>query len=191
MVARLEVETSTGKKRPWGRRKALSWSSTMPGSTTMRRLSIEFKDAVEVGADIDDDGLTDRLAALGGAAAARQDRHALRGRDLHDAGDVGLALRRDHANRLDLVDRGVGGVAAAGEWIEANLAFDGSAEAGGERAVADAPSRLKPPRSALVRTHAPRSLGGLPTRLNAILCHHKTTISNIIKIKVISPDAMN
>ncbi len=36
-VARLAVATSIGKKSPCGRRNAFSRSSTIPGSTTMRR----------------------------------------------------------------------------------------------------------------------------------------------------------
>lgn len=74
--------------------------------------------------EIDDDAVIDGLAALRGAAAARGDRSPLVAGDLkrpqrlvHGAGD-------HHAGRHDLVKRGVGGIAAAAERVEQDVAAD-------------------------------------------------------------------
>ncbi len=85
-------------------------------------LDIDGEDAVHVLAAIDDEGAADGLAALRGAAAARQDRHALLAGDGERRRDVLLVARHDHAQRLDLVDRRIGAVAAAAERVEQHLA---------------------------------------------------------------------
>ena len=90
---------------------------------------VERDDAVQVLGEIDDDALIDRLAALRGAAAARGDDPAL------VAGDRERPQRLVHgpghhdAKRHDLVERGVGRVAAAVEGVEENIARDGSPQA--------------------------------------------------------------
>ena len=71
-------------------------------------IRVESDDIVEVLADIDDQRLADGLAALRGATAARQDGDAFLGGDLNGAVDVGLGLRYQHADRFNLVVRGVG-----------------------------------------------------------------------------------
>ena len=84
-------------------------------------LDIEREDPVQVFGEIDDDAAVDRLAALRSAAAARGDDQAV------VAGDRKRAQRLidgagDHdPERHDLVERGVGGVAAAVEGAEKDV----------------------------------------------------------------------
>ena len=66
----------------------------------------------------------DRLARLGGAAAARQHRRALLARDRERRLDIRDRARPHHAYGFDLVDGGVGGVAPALERVEQHLALD-------------------------------------------------------------------
>ena len=80
-------------------------------------------------AAIDDEGAVDRLAALRGAAAARQHRHALLARDCQRRGDILSALRHGDAQGLDLVDRRIGRIAPAAEPIEHDLALKLAPEA--------------------------------------------------------------
>ena len=49
--------------------------------------------------------------------------------DLDGDGDVAVARRHEHADRHDLVDRGIGGVAAARRGIEQHLALGLGAQA--------------------------------------------------------------
>ena len=85
-------------------------------------LDVEREDPVQVFGEIDDDAVVDRLAALRSAAAARGDDQAV------VAGDRKRAQRLvdgagDHdPERHDLVERGVGGVAAAVEGVEKDVA---------------------------------------------------------------------
>ena len=88
------------------------------------RLGIEVEHLVQMLADVDHDGLTDRLAALRGAAAAGQHRNAGLGGDLDRAHDVLSRDRDHHAQGLDLIDRGVSAVTAAAESVEQDLAFN-------------------------------------------------------------------
>ena len=79
----------------------------------------------------------DGLAALRGAAAARQHWNAFVRRDLDGDPQVLLGPGHHHADRLHLIDRGIGGVAATGEGIEAHLALDLARQSGGEARVSD------------------------------------------------------
>ena len=74
----------------------------------------------------------DRLAPLRRARAPREHRNALRPRDLEDRLHVLHRLREDDAERLDLVVRGIGGVAPAAEAVEQDLALERLAQALGE-----------------------------------------------------------
>ena len=85
---------------------------------------VDRQHAVEVFTGIDDDRGTHGLAALRGAGAALQHRHAGVLGDLDGAHDVGGIFGHDHADRLDLIDRGIGAVAAAAPAIEQHLALD-------------------------------------------------------------------
>ena len=81
--------------------------------TNGTRFLVEIEDVVEVPAVVDDQRGTNRLSALRGATATRQDRHALVERDLHGDLRIGFTLRHHHADRFDLINRGVGRIAAA------------------------------------------------------------------------------
>ena len=98
-------------------------------------VGVDFEDIFEIPGGVEHQRLAHRLTALGGAAAARQDRHAFLGRDGDGARDVVRALRDDDADGLDLVDRGVGAVAPAAEAVEQHLALDLLAKPGGEGAA--------------------------------------------------------
>ena len=96
---------------------------------------VEREDAVQVLGKVDDDPVVDGLAALRGAAAARGDDPALVPGDrkrpqrlVHGPGD-------HHAQGHDLVERGVGRVAAAVEGVEENVARDLAGETRGKGAV--------------------------------------------------------
>ena len=60
----------------------------------------------------------DGLPGLGRAAAPRRDRHAVRPRQVHGPQDVLARLDEDHAQRMHLVDAGVGGIQGAGDRVE-------------------------------------------------------------------------
>ena len=101
-------------------------------------LGVQLDDLAQILGVVDDQALADGLPGLGGAAAARGHRDAElapeRERRLH----VGIGLRHDHRERLDLIDRGVGAVAAAIERIEQHLACDLALQAPGQRGIAAA-----------------------------------------------------
>ena len=125
MVQRAWVEGSTGKNSLSARRALFRWPSTRPGSTrAVSRLGIDMQDAAQMFGAIDHQRAVDRLPALAGAAAAGQDRDAFIARDRHRGHHVVDRFRHDHADRLHLVDRGVGAVAAAAGAVEQHLALD-------------------------------------------------------------------
>ncbi len=70
-------------------------------------------DLAEEPARVHDDGLTDRLAALGGAGSPRYHGQALFPCDADRLRNVLDGARQDDAQRMDLVDRRVGGVEPA------------------------------------------------------------------------------
>ena len=88
------------------------------------RLRIDVQDAAQMLRAVDHQRAVHRLAALAGAAAARQHRDALLARDRQRRGDVADLLRHDHAERFDLIDRRIGGIAAAVGAAEQYLAAD-------------------------------------------------------------------
>ena len=125
MVARLDVDTSTGNHKPIDLSWRFSSSSTMPGSTVqVRGCSIGLDEPVQVFAVVDDQRAAHGLAGLRGAAAARQQRHALLAGDLGGDAHVLGCPRHHHADRLDLVDRGIGRIASTAEGVEQDLALD-------------------------------------------------------------------
>ncbi len=83
---------------------------------------IDRNHPVEMFAAVDDERPRHRLPALRGAAAARQHRHPLLARDRDRRRRIVAALRHDHPQRLDLVDRRIGRIAPATERIEQHLA---------------------------------------------------------------------
>ncbi len=88
------------------------------------RLLVDFQNAVEVLAVVDDQRFADGLPALRAARAARQDRHALLLGNRNRGPCRLFAARHNHADRLHLVDRSVGGIAAAACGIEQDLAVE-------------------------------------------------------------------
>ena len=83
---------------------------------------VERDDAVQVLGEIDDDAVIDGLAALRRAAAARRDDPAVVPGDAERSQGFVDGARHHHARRHDLVERRVGGIAAAVEPVEENLA---------------------------------------------------------------------
>ena len=94
---------------------------------------IERDQRIQILAGIQHQRFVDRLAVLRGAAAARQYRHALAAGDLQRADDIGLGARHDHAMGAHLVDRGIGAVAPAREFVEQHLGLQFVAQAPFER----------------------------------------------------------
>ncbi len=122
MVARDAVEMSTGYHRPCGFKLPVEFVEHDAGLHRAAPAGdVEIEDAVEVLRAVHHQRWADGLAALRGAAAARQHRHPLRTRNRN--GPIGLldGPRRHHADRHDLVVRSVGRVAAAGEPIETHV----------------------------------------------------------------------
>ena len=121
------------------------------------RLFVHAEHLVEVPAGIDDHRLADGLPALGGAGAARQDRGARLPADRDGALDVLGVTWRDHPDRLDLVDRRVGAVAAPARGVEPHLALELSLQARGESRVPRTKVRAMPHERCLM-PRAPPSL---------------------------------
>ena len=90
------------------------------------RLRVVIEHPVEMARAIDDEPLPDRLPVLRGAATARDHGYAFLTRDGQRRLEILGRLRHDHAQRHDLVDRGIRGVAPARERVEAHLALHGA-----------------------------------------------------------------
>src|SRR5690625_1872099 len=87
-------------------------------------LDVQLEDAGQVLRHVDNEGRPDGLAGQAGAAAARQDRHAVRGCDLHGPPYVFGVQRQDHAVGDYLVTARVSRVDRARTGIEMHLAAD-------------------------------------------------------------------
>ncbi len=98
-------------------------------------LGIQLQHVAHVFAGVEHQRFADRLATLGRAGAARQNRYAFAARDLDRGAYVVAVARNDHADRFDLIDRRVGRIAAAVERAEADFAAQGTTQARGERLV--------------------------------------------------------
>ena len=83
---------------------------------------VERQHMVEMARAVDDQRGIHGLAGLRGAAAARQHAHAFLARERERVLGLFDRARRDHADRHDLVVRGVGGIAPARERVEVHLA---------------------------------------------------------------------
>ncbi len=86
------------------------------------RGGIDVENGVEVFAAIDNDAGADRLAGQAGSAAARRDWHLRLGRDLHGGDEILDTFGNDDAERLHLVNAGIGAVQTARGGIEAHFA---------------------------------------------------------------------
>ncbi len=87
-------------------------------------LDVEIQNAVQVPGIVEHQSGVHRLAALRRPAAAGGDGDPGRARRAEGRGNVGLRARHCHAQRHDLVERGVRRVAAARERVEENLALE-------------------------------------------------------------------
>ncbi len=94
---------------------------------------IPINKLVEIFAGVYDQRLVHSLAVLRGAASAGQHWDAGFSGDLQGHTHVVLGFGHHHAERHDLVDRGVGGIASAAEKIEEDVALDFLNQAGGQR----------------------------------------------------------
>ena len=122
---------------------------------------VDVDDTAEVLGAVDDEGVVDGLAALAGAAAAGEDGDAGFTGDGDGGGDVFNAFGDDHADGHHLVDRGVGGVAAAVGGAEFDGAADVAAEALGEGGVGDIGLDVHSAKASLFLQPAPT---GAPSR---------------------------
>ena len=85
-------------------------------------IGVDLKHVAEIFRAVEDQGSIDRLAALTGAAAAGQDRDIALACDRHCGRDILDRARHENADRLDLVNGGVGRIAAAIGAREQHLA---------------------------------------------------------------------
>ena len=109
-------------------------------------LDVERDDAVQMFREIDDDAVVDGLAALRGAAAARRDDPSGVAGDRQRPQRLVHGPGHHHARGHDLVERGVGRVAAAVEGIEEHVARNFAAQTRGKGAVFSRIPRLFGPR---------------------------------------------
>ena len=86
-----------------------------------RALDVEIEDTGEVFGAVDHQRVADGLPGLRGSAAARQHADALATRDAYRPFGFFYRARGNHADRHDLVMRGVGRVTAAGEAVELHV----------------------------------------------------------------------
>lgn len=82
---------------------------------------IEGDDLVEMPRGVDDDGLADGLAALARSRAAGENRRMMRPRHIQRTTKIILTFRNDHADRHDLIDRGIRRVASATPGVEQDI----------------------------------------------------------------------
>ena len=106
-----------------------------------RRGGVEITDPVEILAVVHDQRGADGLPDLRGTATARQHRYAGLGRDLQGRQHVLPVAWNHYPDRLDLVNRRVGAVAAAAERIEQHLAFELAPQQPRQSGIADASRR--------------------------------------------------
>ena len=76
-------------------------------------LCVDRHDLAHVFGVVDDQARTHGLATLAGAAAARHDGHAQIAANVHGQAHIGRITRHKHTQGHDLVNRGIGGVAAS------------------------------------------------------------------------------
>ena len=132
-MARLAVDTSTGNHRPGQPQLPVELVEHDAGLHDAGAVDlVDLDQLLQVLAEIDHQRTADRLAGLRGAAAARQQRHALLARNRQRRAHVVVGARHHHAQRLDLVVRRVRGVAPAREAVEQHLALQLAAQALGE-----------------------------------------------------------
>ena len=102
------------------------------------RVPIEGDHLIQIFAMVDHQRVANGLAALRRATPARQYRDTLFQRNLQRDLCVALGFWDHHTDRLELVDRRVGRIAAARVGVEQHIAFDFALELGREPAVTGA-----------------------------------------------------
>ena len=84
---------------------------------------IEFDDLIQVPRAVDKQRFTDGLAILRSTATTGKHRDALFGCDLNCGFYILVIVGNDHTNGHELVDGGIGAIAASTEVIEENVAL--------------------------------------------------------------------
>src|SRR6266550_5697928 len=87
-------------------------------------LFVYLKNVLHVFGEIHHDGVTHRLTGERSAAAARKNGNVQLVGDLDHRLNVAFMARHDHADRLDLIYRCIGGIQQTRVTIEANIAFN-------------------------------------------------------------------
>ncbi|MBV6505262.1 MAG: hypothetical protein ILNGONEN_00820 [Syntrophorhabdaceae bacterium] len=85
---------------------------------------VQLKNAIHEFGTINHQRLADGLAGQARAAPARQNRHAVFRRGANRLHDIVFVARDNHANRLNLVQAGVGAVQIARDLVKIYFAFD-------------------------------------------------------------------
>ena len=119
------------------------------------RLRIDRDDPVEVPAQVQHDPLTDRVAGHRRAATASDHRHAGRAGRGHRCRDLRGVAREGHHERVDAVERGVGGVGGARRRVVGDVQHPGRPQRGGDGAGGVSAHALRGHRK-----RADRSTGG-------------------------------
>ncbi len=96
------------------------------------RGGVDVEQPIHVLAQVEDERGTDRLAALRGTGPARQDRHASGDGDLGGLDGLVGGARYHDPEGLDLIDRGIGRIAAAAPGVEQDFARELAPEARGD-----------------------------------------------------------
>jgi hypothetical protein len=84
-------------------------------------LSVKFQDRVQPFAVVDDERGADGLPALRGARATRKNGNFGVGRDGDCRQGIRFGFRHHDADRFDLVNRGIGAIAAARRSVEQHV----------------------------------------------------------------------
>ena len=101
----------------------------------LRRVHLE--QPVEVLRGVDDDAAADGLTRLRSAAAPHRQRAAMTAAGGHRTHDVFARLDHHHAERLDLIHAGIGGIERTGDGVEPHLALDVALELALDRVDVD------------------------------------------------------
>src|SRR5260370_29601555 len=101
------------------------------------KLGVEAQQLVQMTARVQHDGFIYRLSGLGTASASRQNWEALFASQGNSGFNVVGVLRKGYADRFDLVNRGVSGVASARKSVKQDLTAHGVGQPGSQRRITD------------------------------------------------------
>src|SRR5260370_41390968 len=99
------------------------------------KLGVEAQQLVQMTARVQHDGFIYRLSGLGTASASRQNWEALFASQGNSGFNVVGVLRKGYADRFDLVNRGVSGVASARKSVKQDLTAHGVGPPGSQRRI--------------------------------------------------------